>query len=731
MEETMCKIDAPFGNLPLDEKSDSAERFEQALDEYGANGSFRSVLIEHFQKIWKDAFDDVENLEASLKCAQQHDSVQDKLCFFLANPSITQKLESLLFYWRYSVQSNSPIRKSSELIGVIRDIAQTYFVESPYRLFKSMAGHRTAYFAEYYWFVNIIFDPGFCLSKNFFADAALASEPNERNQTLWEYFESMTGQTESNGNYSSSGIDPQIKNLISAAAANSNDEILPRATREFLRGIEFLEAWIEYETKFCLSNDGIQQLKIKLDDKWYEFEDILKSMGNASEQPGNDIVTATQWLKTTKSELDLLFLVHRDLTARSLEQRDEWAQEMDSHFSSPRNIYCNVDPSNASDDQLNTCESEYLTKVCSKLHPLQIKTWIQWEIRQQSKQTKPDLYGFYGSEKWFTPKHSTIWKEAFKDEFICFDYASRLKLLSSVPRFPDRSTSQEHDDWWNGLLRDLIKDDDFPSQLIPEWTVIALRRLEPKELISHVDQSIGILRRELSEAPSSEHHQKLDSLFNLLDREAGSKALRHRLQLMRSSKDPFSDENLSRFSSMNDGNTIKWFRSFIDLTEIRFLPYPKSFGSISAQELEQKKADSFHEFSIELAEFFLSRLRLRKGEKAIDGQYDTNQLIEPSPIWRQGYLKALSEIGLDLKGKVHKTAHFIRQSDPDENVRMTAKECYRSVRRGSKKDCSLPDLKRGLIAAEWWLFLCQRQDLGLEVNHEEALKTRRRMLRNP
>jgi hypothetical protein len=722
----MCKIDAPFGDLSLDEKSDSAERFEQALDEYGANGAFRSLLIKHFQKIWKDAFTNVENLETSLKCAQQYDSVQDKLRAFLASPSITRKLQSLLLDWRYSVLSNSPICNGSELIGVIRDIAQTYFAETPYSLFKSLAGQSNAPCCDYYWFVNVIFHPSFCFSHNFFADATLTSESNERIQFLWEYFEWMTLQITRHQNDSSSGPDQQIKNLISAASANPNDESLPRPTLEFLRGIEFLEAWIEYESKFCLSNDGKQQLQITIDNKWHEFHQILDCMNDVSEKFENDIVTARHWLKTTKRELDLLFLAHMDLTALSSDQRHAWAQQMDTHYWN--NIYLNMDLAVASDEQLNICKSEYLTKICSQLHPLQIKVWIQWEIREDLKQSKPSLNRF---GKWFTPEHSTIWKEAFIEEFNGYDYASRLKLLSSEPSFPHDSPSPVNRHWWNGLLRALIKEDGFPSQLIPEWTVIALDRLEPEELIRHVDQSIGILRRELSVAPSFEYHKKLDRLLVSLDRKAPTKALRHRLQLMRSSKDPFSDENISIFSSTNGGETINWFRSFVDLAEIRFLPYPKSFGSISGQELEQKKADSFHELSLELAEFFLSRLRLRKGEKAIDGKYNTNQLIEPSPVWRQGYLKALSEIGLDLKGKVHKTAHFIRQSDPDENVRMIAKECYRSVRRGSNKNCSLLDLKRGLIAAEWWMLLCQRQELGLNVNHEEALKTRRRLLRNP
>ncbi|MBE5130042.1 hypothetical protein HJ041_09885, partial [Vibrio parahaemolyticus] len=133
----------------------------------------------------------------------------------------------------------------------------------------------------------------------------------------------------------------------------------------------------------------------------------------------------------------------------------------------------------------------------------------------------------------------------------------------------------------------------------------------------------------------------------------------------------------------------------------------------------------------ELAEFCLSRLRLRKGEKARDKQYAVEQIVEQSSVWRQGYLKALTELGVDLNGKVHKAVYFIKQSDPDPDVRAIASECYKAVRRNTKKNSTIADLKRGIIAAEWWLLICQRQNLGMTINHEDALKTRRNLMRNP
>ena len=91
----------------------------------------------------------------------------------------------------------------------------------------------------------------------------------------------------------------------------------------------------------------------------------------------------------------------------------------------------------------------------------------------------------------------------------------------------------------------------------------------------------------------------------------------------------------------------------------------------------------------------------------------------------------LTELGIDLGGKVHKTVNFTKKSDPEEGVREIAEECYKAVRRHAKKNPSIQDIKRSIVAAEWWLLMCQRHELDLEVNHEEALKTRRNLMRNP
>ena len=266
---------------------------------------------------------------------------------------------------------------------------------------------------------------------------------------------------------------------------------------------------------------------------------------------------------------------------------------------------------------------------------------------------------------------------------------------------------------------------------MPEWSISAADRLENELVLPYIDKSVGLLRGELSSGAQPHHHKQLEELLRKLSFLKPSKALRHRLMLMRSSITPLSDESASRFNTVNSENSIDWYWPLKEAAWDRFAKYTNLRSLLSREEYEQAEAECYESFALELVEFCLSRLRLRKGEKPKDGKYDEGQVTERSPIWRQGYLKALLELGLDPNGKAHKTVYFTKKFDPDENVRAVAKECYRAVRREAKKNRSIQDFKRGLISAEWWLLMSQRLELNLDLNHEEALKTRRNLLRNP
>ena len=72
----MCRIDANFSNLSLDEKSDPYERFIQALDESGIRGHLRSLLTEHFSDNWNHVFGPAYDLEDALNSVSQESARQ-------------------------------------------------------------------------------------------------------------------------------------------------------------------------------------------------------------------------------------------------------------------------------------------------------------------------------------------------------------------------------------------------------------------------------------------------------------------------------------------------------------------------------------------------------------------------------------------------------------------------------------------------------------------------------
>ena len=201
---------------------------------------------------------------------------------------------------------------------------------------------------------------------------------------------------------------------------------------------------------------------------------------------------------------------------------------------------------------------------------------------------------------------------------------------------------------------------------------------------------------------------------------------------MRSSTEPFSDESISKIGNIFERKKRnQWYDSLKQLSIVHCANQTNGKRDVTSDNGVQIQNDLYVKFSHELAEFCLSRLRLRKGEKSKDGKYESCQVIEQSAIWRQGYLKALTELGFDLGGNVHKTVNFTKKSDPDMAVRDIAGECYKAVRRNSKKSSSIQEIKRGIVAAEWWLLISQRKALGLVINPEDALKTRRNLMRNP
>lgn len=727
MEKTMCRIDAPFGNITFDEKNDPKERFVQALDEFEVQGNLRRLLIKHFSDNWQNVFRGVSELEEAFSNTKQHESEAEKCIAFLLSK------KSTLEHCYICYLSGTPFRKN-ELLDFIDDVKKTYFHDSPFEFYNNGMDKVTG---NYSLFVSWLYGKDFCFSKEFFNDKKLALLGfRERAYVFWDYFHSIAHQ------FRSLDETRLLKEFISIASLNFTSGPATKDSLDIMRGLDFLKAWIKFDSQAGKFSYNWIDFAYDGNSPWDRIERL-----KCDEQPDCEETSKRlkKWLEDTKLEFKKLIYVSADLNLASDEDKEHWASGLDSYFTSYTHtyIYSDYDHSQLTNDDLNIRLSNAHHDLCSEFIPLQISTWIKYSVDYDfqrvidSKQTRPNLLN--SAEKWVCKEYFVAWKKVFLESLNDLAIENQLCILSSCSPFKRGQSEEFYSEfsiWWNELFTDLIDSRDFPKSLIPDWTVVAVDRFKREDVLPYIDKSIGVLRGELVKEEKEEkiksYHQKLERLLKALDHSSSKKALRHRLLLMRSSKEPFSDESISKLGSpFERENFYKWYDSLKQLSDTHHAYQTNGNREVTQDNYKQVQNYFYVNFSQELAEFCLSRLRLRKGEKAKEGKYDSNQVVEQSSIWRQGYLKALTELGFDLNGKVHKTVNFTKKSDPNEDVRSIASECYKAVRRHAKKSPSVQDIKRSIIAAEWWLLMCQRHELGLEVNHEEALKTRRNLMRNP
>ncbi|EMP54243.1 hypothetical protein MSNKSG1_16731 [Marinobacter santoriniensis NKSG1] len=739
----MCRIDAPYRNRSLDEKRDPLERFTQALDEFEIHGHIRSLLTKHFSDIWHRIFGSASNLEDVLSSARQETSDHNKCAAILSSRRLADEL-ALHIHDQYSTvtRPRAAADHGSEVLAFAQELIQTYFSESPYTLYSALKnmGAPTSLTLSYDWFVTGLYGEAFCLSRSLFDDPALlAEEEITRNDILWGFFNRMSGRDDGNGNkLNEICVPPQLKNLFSASSLAFQAGPHTLGAKGFLKSIGFLKAWTAFDAEAGRIRSAEEGVFRKIDFEWSDLFAQISSIGSSNIAIKEASDAAYRWLGKAKIELQEAYSLHADIGSFSETEIEQWALQLNRCFK----LHSYGHPTDVSQDpaERDAAEKRHLELICSQLTDDQVRAWIRWSIRQDISsalgQTERQFIfrEFYGAEsgKWWGSEYSSTWRAILEEELDRLEIEDQLGVLSGkLHALPSEAADREYRAWWNSLLERLIKDPDFPVALTPQWTVAALNRLDDELITPYISKSIGLLRGELSQGGKEEHHKQLEELLRRLSFIDPSKAARHRLLLMRSSATPIADESIARLSSLHSEKAVEWYLPFNEVARDRFANTMHFRSHVSLTESEQIELECYESFALELVEFCLSRLRLRKGEKPKDGRYDTTQVTEQSPIWRQGYLKALLELGIDPNGKAHKTAYFTKQFDPDESVQAVAKECYRAVRREAKKNRSIQDVRRGLIAAEWWLLMSQRLELNLAVDHERALKTRRNLLRNP
>lgn len=722
----MCRIDAPFGNLTLDEKKDPTERFIQALDEFKAEGNFRKLMIKHFAENWQSVFVGIPGLESSL-VAGKHTDTDEERCISVLLSNKT-RLECSLDYYGEGFPDRKPYFRDFAI-----DVAKTLFPDSPYGFFSSgMNKIRSNYFL----FVSSIYGEDYSFSKAVFDDEALNSlSEMSRNEVLWKYFDSISPifrKLEISPNRSA-----LLSELSSLVSSNALTESQSETLTDFFQGMEFIKLWIKSDAEAGRATYDLHKFIYSVFSPWEDIKCLM-----CQDKRVDDEVTESlkKVLDGFENEFRRILYINADLRDASCSDIEQWAYGIDEYVSR-FSIDFDISPSGI--EHLNVSPSKLHADVCSQLTPLQIETWIRWSVREDLKyvvSSHLDNTAFSRlSEKWLCVDYYDSWKLFFLEYLNKLSIENRMKVLSSEAPYQigrDEEFNIRCSNLWKSQLNSLVKLVNFPKQLIPSWTIKAKSSLERDIYLPYVDQSIGILRGLLvkdnaSEEELNRYHKQLENLFLTLDVHLPLKALRHRLLLMRSSSIAFADNSVSLRNQLNKDLVVKWYSPLTTLVENQFAYQVNGRRVATSENYMQVQNDFYAEFSVQIVEFCLSRLRLNKGEKIEGGTYVANQVVERASIWRQGYLKALVELGVDLNGKVHKTVNFTKKSDPEEAVRAIASECYKAVRRNAKKSPSTQDIKRSIVAAEWWLLMCQRNELGLEVNYEEALKTRRNLMRNP
>lgn len=157
-------------------------------------------------------------------------------------------------------------------------------------------------------------------------------------------------------------------------------------------------------------------------------------------------------------------------------------------------------------------------------------------------------------------------------------------------------------------------------------------------------------------------------------------------------------------------------------------------------------AYSFHEFARReergdselkllrwgFCQFCLNRLKSRGAAKDDNHGNDLgsseiralkdDDMIEPNPVWRYRYVRAIMELRINPHGKGHHILHWSKQYDPDELVRKTAEDAYDLLRQRPLELNGIPH-RRTVMRAFWHLRWAHLEALKVEIDERGARRT--------
>lgn len=726
-----------FFSIPtsrLNEKTESSERFIQALDESGVSGDFRNLLETHFTSSWPKELGNIDKIEEALSEAQKVERLPDKVYTFVNGifPSHQHCREG----WDIFLEEDQDYIKNRypSCIDFAKEVATLVFPKSPYGFYQCFRGCFIYNFEKF-----ILSYAQFFYGKSCSPHLLLISDKNlpreRRVEKLLALFHSMAGEAFL-----------FIDNLKEVFDAKVSGIGLVQETVQLDRAFEFLCGWVKRDARAVNHSESKKLLELIAGG----FSDLSNCINSLQEgECGNPCnkeklaefkIWASNFLGVKKKEVEKEWCCNVCTAGLSNDDFDEWARlSYDSFLPLCQDL---------GEEQANILIAWGITKDLEKMkNPNNKDKLMDW------------VPGPWFSTYWHISPFKETWRRQLTNSIKDLPREDRLYVVGrdlgwSIKIFPESLPqyislpqhffeeegdhlpacykflmSEEDQEWWNSFLNPMPDDEIFPKRLYPFWTIKMFERYGYNEdLIVHADKSLGIIRGCLSASEKNFEAQDIAKIIKILMCLAPEKAVRHILLLLCNSQQPYSTENLDIDRHSLYPQSMSEILNEFSAAYLNCRSYPaNSDGGEPVDEV----LELLSSIRVWVVKYCLSRLRLRKGEKAEQGNYTPEQIVEPSAIWRKAYLKVFEELGLDLQGKVHKTVFFIRKFDPAEDVRELAKTCYKAVRREHNKSATKDDIRRGLIAAYWWLLLAQRQSLGLKINKEEAIKTRRRLLRRP
>ena len=144
--------------------------------------------------------------------------------------------------------------------------------------------------------------------------------------------------------------------------------------------------------------------------------------------------------------------------------------------------------------------------------------------------------------------------------------------------------------------------------------------------------------------------------------------------------------------------------------------------------VEQRRDPALSGLREQFAVYCLSRLQTREKSTTSEESIGNEGLREPSPVWREHYIRALRELRVNPRGRGHRTLDFVRRRDPSPSVREVAERAYEELRHDRALEAGRSP--RSAVFAAWW-FLRQGHvlHLGGTIDASGAQRTRRRELR--